>query len=111
MKLFAVIFILPLAFLTIQPVLDTQQQVDQMQCCSKMKCHKKNQSPKKKEQCENNACNPFMACAYGNFFTNDNNLYSLTVYGIRKRKTEIVNDNRLSSSLSDCWHPPEGLFM
>jgi len=111
MKLSVVIIILPLAFLLIQPVLNTQQSIDQMQCCAKMKCHKKNQKPTKNEKCENNACNPFMACAYGNFFTNDNNFYSLAVYRIRKEKIGIANDNRLSKCLSDCWHPPEGLFV
>jgi hypothetical protein len=110
MKVSAVIFILPLSFLMVQPVLNTQQSVGQMQGCSKMKCHKKNQKPNKSEKCENNACNPFMACAYGNFFTNDNNIYSLILYGIIKEKIITINDNRVSTCSSDCWHPPEGLF-
>ena len=111
MKVSAVIFILPLAFLMVQPALNTQQSIAQLQCCPKMKCHKKNQKPEKNEKCENNACNPFMACAYGNFFTNDNNIYSITVYGIRKEKIITANDNRLSTCSSDCWHPPESSFV
>ncbi len=111
MKLSAVIFILPFAFLMIQPVLNTQQSVGQMQCCPKMKCHKKNQEPNKNEKCENNACNPFMACAYGNFFTNDNPVYSVRSYKINKAKIALANDNRLYTCLSDCWHPPESFLV
>jgi hypothetical protein len=111
MKLSAVIFILPLSFLMIQPVFNTQQSVDQLQCCSKMNCHKKNHTANKNEKCGNNACNPFMACAYGNFFTNDNSSYCLTIYGIGKERIGIANDNRLYTCLSDCWHPPESIIV
>src|SRR5580704_6733444 len=111
MKLIAVIFILPLTFLMIQPVLNTHPSSDQMKCCTKMRCHKNNHQSNNEGKCENNTCNPFMPCIYGNFFTTDNNIYNFTIIKARKGKSLVVNDNRLSSHLSDCWHPPQSLFV
>jgi hypothetical protein len=107
MRFSAIIFIAPLAFLMIQPLVNTQQTIDQMQGCSKMTCCKKNKNPHNSEKCGDNACNPFMACAFGNYFTNDSPVYSLPAYALRREKITIANDNRLFACLTDCWHPPE----
>lgn len=60
-----------------------------------------------KEDCSNKGCNPFLPCMGSccylpeNFFT-----YSLPEF-VSKQKMSLVNDNRLVSNLSECWHPPE----
>jgi hypothetical protein len=85
----------------------SQQAVAKMQCGSKMKCHKEKQQPCRNEKCENNGCNPFMACAYGNFFLINKNSFAFNLPQMKKSKMVTINDNRLSNKLSDCWHPPQ----
>jgi len=104
-KIIAFILLLLVGFFSIQPLLSSQSTVAKMKCCSKtMKCHKKKQSAS--NPCENNACNPFMACAYGNFYLAEKTVFEFTALLINAGRLAPVNDNRLSETLSDCWHPP-----
>jgi hypothetical protein len=108
MKTIAFIFLLPLAFLMVQPLSNTQQMSCKMQNCSKMmKCHNKKHPSTKGNKCENNGCNPFTACAYGNFYTVSKAVLSFTIIASKREKITPINDNRLASFSSDCWHPPE----
>ncbi len=70
-----------------------------------MKCSKQKQSPDK--QSDNNACNPFMACPYGNFYLSEKTNFDFTNLPIDKIYIIPVNDNRLSENLTQCWHPPQ----
>jgi len=88
-----------------QPMFSSQPVVTKMKCCSKtMKCSKEKEPPAK--QCDQNACNPFMACAYGNFYLLEKSGFTFTTLSINKTRIILVNDNRLADNLSDCWHPP-----
>jgi hypothetical protein len=79
-----------------------------MKCCSRMtKCPKQKQQANKNKQCENNGCNPFMACAYGNFYYTLKNTFIFTSLLKNGDKKIPINDNRLATKLSECWHPPE----
>jgi len=70
-----------------------------------MKCPaKKNQS--KDNSCTNNSCNPFMACAYGNFFTGAFNAITVRSVSQFREKIAPANDNRITDISPDCWHPP-----
>ena len=57
--------------------------------------------------CTNNRCNPFMVCLYGNYFLNNKYSFAFTLPAIKKEKIVTLNDFRLSTALSECWHPPE----
>jgi hypothetical protein len=74
--------------------------------CSKSKCTK----PKKQEDkndCENNRCNPLMSCPTGNFYLFGPMQLSISPLILAKQKIILVNDNRISKQLTECWHPPE----
>jgi len=73
-----------------------------------MKCDKKQKQPSNKT-CESNSCNPFMACASGNFYLVEKTGLSFTNLPVNKNRIILVNDNRLSDNLSECWHPPRVL--
>lgn len=108
MKIVASIFLLPLTFLTLQPLFSSRQKATKMMCCGKMmKCHKQKQQPDKENKCERSGCNPFMACASGNFYNIDKDIIDYLIKGSKIEKITAINDNRLASSLSECWHPPE----
>ena len=106
MKIAAAIFAFIITSLTIQPILSNQEQVGNSQCCSTEKCHKAEKKDKPR-QCENNGCNPFMACTFGNFFFNEQEFVLSTRDNLPRQKMIVVNDNRISGKLSDFWHPPE----
>jgi hypothetical protein len=106
-RIIASIFFVPLVLLTVQPVLYTPQSVSKMQCCVKMKCAKKKRQSKKSDKCENNGCNPFMACAYGNFYMNNKSIGISIMLEIKSERIVAANDNSLATCSSDCWHPPE----
>jgi hypothetical protein len=74
--------------------------------CSKNKCHKAKQ-PKDKKECGNNRCNPLMACPTGNFYLSGYPQLAISPVILLKQKIVLVNDNRLSKQLTECWHPPE----
>ncbi len=47
-----------------------------------MNCHKKDQQSgnDNNNKCENNSCNPFMACAYGNFYLAEKSVFTFSLY-------------------------------
>jgi hypothetical protein len=93
--------------LTVQPLLAAQQSKSMSSCCKKETCSKKHGETKKDRDCRNNSCNPFLACAYGNFYFMSNNIIVFGGIPLNKQKTYSFNDNRLSSIQSECWHPPQ----
>jgi len=74
--------------------------------CSPRQCGDKESSPENRN-CEKNHCNPILGCPGGNFYIHQYATVSLNGPVIRKQKNIVVNDNRLFSRLSECWHPPE----
>jgi hypothetical protein len=84
-----------------------------MHCCKKkMHCSRQAQPKDGKEGgqsdgCQGNGCNPFMACAYGNFYLLEKSATGLLAPSFLLDKQIPANDNRLSSRLSESWHPPE----
>jgi hypothetical protein len=74
--------------------------------CAMSKC-KKPLNENDKKECEETGCNPLMSCPAGNFFVNSHSSFSIQSLFIAKPKTRLVNDNRLSQQLSECFHPPE----
>ncbi len=82
-----------------------------MRCCHKMmKCPRKKAPAGGGGKCQGNGCNPFMACAFGNFYLLEKGGVEFVLAALRTDKKILINDNRLSSSLSDSWHPPEFIF-
>jgi hypothetical protein len=108
-KTSASIFFLILSFLTVQPLLSSTKTVEKKHCCLKktMDCLTNKQKSKNTGQCDNNRCNPFMACVSGNFYVVANGPVVSYAALLQKAEIDTVNDNRLASCLSDCWHPPE----
>jgi hypothetical protein len=77
----------------------------------KMDCPEDPQKSKDTGRCDPNMCNPFMACASGNFYIMENELAESYMVLPHSEKINTVNDNRLASCLSDCWHPPEVIIV
>jgi hypothetical protein len=48
-----------------------------------------------------------MVCAYGNFYLAEKNGFTFLSIVPEKEKKGMVNDNRLSTKLSESFHPPE----
>jgi len=74
----------------------------------------KMKSPKKQScghqgTCDGNKCNPFMACALGNFYTIERIFSESLLFPNWNQKIQPENDNRLATNLSECWHPPESM--
>jgi hypothetical protein len=106
-KIVSSIFFLPLVFLLFQPVLYSSQTVPKKQCSAKMHCHKREQPSDENNKCGRNGCNPFMACSYGNYYINERDAINYILLESKRVKIVAMNDNRLFSGLSECWHPPE----
>ncbi len=109
MKIAGYILIFILTCSTVLPVLGRTQTKVTTQCCKKKSsCSKKaSQKGKKEKDCQGEGCNPFMACSNYNLFLLAKAFHSNHIVLIQKKqKIAIVNDNRISSRLSDCWHPP-----
>jgi hypothetical protein len=120
-KLIASIFLCLVAFFTVQPLISSrgmlageQAIAPAMHCCAKMmKCPKKSRpasNGSNRGKCDENGCNPFMACAYGNFYLPAKGGLIFFMIAPEKEKKIALNDNRLSSSLSESWHPPERIL-
>lgn len=108
MKIVACFFSLLLGFLTVQPILSGREKnAERIECCSPKKCQKPDSPAPEKNDCASTACNPFMACVLGNFYTNEVFIVQSVSFTVKKQKILAVNDNRLLTRLSDCWHPPE----
>jgi len=75
----------------------------------KTNCHKSKQPPGKPLKCDDTKCNPFMACALGNFYTAVKNFGEHQLIFQWHEKMHPQNDNRLAFCLFDCWHPPENI--
>jgi len=105
-KAVALIYLLVVGFLTVQPFF-TQELKQTDSCCKKENCSKTGSESKKDNDCRNKTCNPFLACAYGNFYFLSNDKIVFGNIYLNKQKTYSFNDNRLSSIQSECWHPPQ----
>ena len=77
--------------------------------CAKSKKCVPGTPAEEKEDCSNNGCNPFLPCMGSccylpeNFFT-----HSMPGF-VLKQKMALIDDNRILSNISECWHPPEFL--
>ncbi|SRR5258706_13734890 len=74
--------------------------------CCRNKCSKPKREDKGRD-CEGDRCNPLMGCPSGNFYVHNYTCISMISWIIPKQKTALVNDNRISNQLTECWHPPE----
>ena len=115
MKIVAFIFLALVGFFTVQPLmsslgmLGSEPMAKATHCCGKMmKCPKKSHPAGNDRKCAGDGCNPFMACAYGNFFVMVEGRMDLSPGAPEKERKMLLNDNRLSAGLSESWHPPEG---
>jgi hypothetical protein len=72
-----------------------------------MTCHENKKPSGKAGKCDDGKCNPFMACASGNFYMMEKGINAFALIPTSVDKLTGVNDNRSASCLSDCWHPPE----
>ena len=108
MKLVACIFILIMGFLTVQPAIDLHRSnLTDTKCCMESCSMEINENPEEKDNCENQDCNPFMSCIYGNYFLSSHTSIYVLPFLISIEKLSPANDNRIINGLSDCWHPPE----
>jgi hypothetical protein len=109
MKLTAFLFFCILAFLTLQPAFNFQQLciTEVEDCCEEATCTMSNEELPVDQECEKQGCNPFMSCVYGNFFLLSKSSYQFPDLTLISQKMETVNDNRVATYLSDCFHPPE----
>jgi len=82
----------------------TQSPANSSHCQNK--CSRPNPQ-KDKQDCEGDRCNPLMGCPTGNFYAHNYSFILITSLIIPKQKMALVNDNRLSKQLTECWHPPE----
>lgn len=74
--------------------------------CTPTPCNKP-QTEEQKKACEEEGCNPLMSCPAGNFFLFSHTQIAINSFQPAKAKTRLVNDNRLSKQLTECFHPPE----
>ncbi|HLY68964.1 MAG TPA: hypothetical protein VKR53_04500 [Puia sp.] len=113
MKIIASIFLILVGFLIIQPAMSTSNPVSDgvrttcsnRTCCEKKQCSKKAEKEKSEPDCSK--CNPFMACAYGNFFVNELPFDHHAIVLIISTDSILTNDKAISSYTADCWHPPK----
>jgi hypothetical protein len=74
--------------------------------CSKTKCNKP-PADNQEEDCSDERCNPIMSCPAGNFYFANPAHFSFTHFPLSGQKKLLLDDNRISGYLSECWHPPE----
>lgn len=74
--------------------------------CFKSKCDKP-ADKQEENDCETNRCNPLMSCPTGNFYLFNPSNLSIEPFIVSKQKTVLIDDNRISKRLAECWHPPE----
>ena len=106
MKAGAYILLIICCILTVQPMFSNNNAEPKESSCCKTKCNKPISTEDKKD-CESNRCNPLMACPLGNFYLVGYSHISIATLILPKQKTTLVNDNRISTQLTECWHPPE----
>jgi hypothetical protein len=83
----------------------SKKQEVQSSCC-KSKCEKPVEK-EKKDDCQNNRCNPLMSCPTGNFYLCGHPQLTIAAFILLKQKKALIYDNRLQKQLTECWHPPE----
>ena len=89
-----------------KPVKETCQKKEPTKTsCTKTKCSKPTSKSNKK--CSTEHCNPLLGCPSGNFYVHNYFLISLSSFILLKQKPILVNDNRISKQLTECFHPPE----
>ena len=106
MKAGAYILLIICCVLTVQPMFSNSNAEPTESSCCKTKCNKP-KPPEDNRDCESNRCNPLMACPSGSFYFPDYSHISIATLIILKQKPTLVNDNRVSTQLTECWHPPE----
>jgi hypothetical protein len=72
-------------------------------------CHKSEQAHGRPGKCDNTNCNPFMACATGNFYTVEKSFAEYHLIFQWSEKMHPRDDNRLAFCMFECWHPPESM--
>ena len=108
MILWSVLLVEPLsANLSIKtPYSSCSKKKEVQSSCSKSKCNKPVDNEEQND-CENNRCNPIMSCPTGNFYLFNPANLSIAPFMLSKQQTVLINDNRISKRLAECWHPPE----
>lgn len=74
--------------------------------CSKSKCDQPKDNDEEND-CEENGCNPLMSCPTGNFYLFGQSDLAVAALILSKVKKVLINDNRIQTQLTECWHPPE----
>jgi len=117
LKAGACILIILWAILLAEPLLDnfnvkspyskcSKPQPKEPSCSKKSTCSKED-NKEEKNDCEKNDCNPLMCCPTGNFYLVGQAHLSITPLVESKKKSILINDNRILKHLSDFWQPPE----
>jgi hypothetical protein len=101
-----------LVTLHIQPLLTNyrapNKQVTERTCYKENSCSKKKACSGEKKDCPNKGCNPFVPCSIGMCCYVVENFYTpLEIPIWDKQKISLIDDNKISKALSECWHPPE----
>ncbi|HEX5652210.1 MAG TPA: hypothetical protein VFX58_04000 [Chitinophagaceae bacterium] len=116
MKLRAAILAVLLGLLLLQPAFGNFNNGTAYSSCTKStappSCSAYNEcdmpgDTEEEEDCRENPCNPLLGCPSGNFYLDNSSLVTITAYIILKQETILVNDNRVLTRLTECWHPPE----
>lgn len=108
MKIVASIFLLIVTFFTVQPLLGSHAKNATKTCCLKAKKCGNNSDPgNENRKCGTDGCNPFLACASGNLYLLEKGGFTFQAIVCLKDNKVTFNDNRLSTGLSESWHPPE----
>ena len=84
----------------------SKPQAKKSSCSKKSTCNKEESKDEEKD-CEKNRCNPLLGCPTGNFYLVGLQLLHINPPTSLKKKSILINDNRIVKNLSECWHPPE----
>jgi hypothetical protein len=108
MKVPTCILIALFSFLLVQPLLGTTGQTCEIKCSREAgnNCAG-DDAGSEKNGCAKNQCNPLMSCSSGNFYIVEGFYLGNSPAGIKAKKDLSTDDNRILSSFSECWHPPE----
>ncbi len=77
--------------------------------CAPAGCHMPKESIPDNKDCEERDCNPYINCCAGIFcfYLAESFISYPANWKLVKQCLPLYDDNRLSSSLSECFHPPE----
>jgi hypothetical protein len=116
-KIMAFLFLALVGFFTAQPLMSNlglfihTSAGTVADCCGKrLDCQPQKPASDHSRKCAGDECNPFMSCVYGNFFLVTKGSVDLPGLVLLKKVKTPVNDNRLATSYSESWHPPEAGF-